>query len=130
MIVGAKLSSSQTRVRLPASPPKIYQTLSQYSLLSVFTLMLSPSFMNNGTCMTRPVSRVAGLLPPEAVSPFTPGSTCVTFRLTFGGRFTLAGVPFTFWMSTVSPSTRKFVWSPRLSTGSSNCSKLSWSMKK
>jgi len=36
-------------------------------------------FTNSGTLTVAPVSSVAGLLPPpDAVSPRTPGSVCVT----------------------------------------------------
>ena len=45
----------------------------------VSTLIRSPMFTNSGTLTIAPVSSVAGLLPPpEAVSPFTPGSVWVT----------------------------------------------------
>ena len=45
----------------------------------VSTLMRSPMLTNSGTLTVAPVSSVAGLLPPpEAVSPFTPGSVWVT----------------------------------------------------
>ena len=43
------------------------------------TLTLSPMLTNSGTWTVAPVSSVAGLLPPpDAVSPRTPGSVCVT----------------------------------------------------
>ena len=42
----------------------------------VLTLMRSPSLMNRGTFTTSPVTIVAGLVAPVAVSPFTPGSHC------------------------------------------------------
>ncbi len=45
----------------------------------VSTLIRSPMLTNSGTLTVAPVSSVAGLLPPpDAVSPFTPGSVCVT----------------------------------------------------
>ena len=45
----------------------------------VSTLTRSPMFTNSGTFTIAPVSSVAGLLPPpDAVSPRTPGSVCVT----------------------------------------------------
>ena len=53
-----------------------------YSPLRVSTLSRSPSSTNNGTLTTAPVSRVAGLLPPWAVSPLTPGSVSVTVNTT------------------------------------------------
>ena len=46
--------------------------------------------------MTRPVSRVAGFEPPEAVSPFTPGSACFTVSSIFGLRRTFTGLPSMF----------------------------------
>ena len=36
--------------------------------------------MNKGTCTTAPVSRVAGLVEAETVSPLIPGSVWVTVR--------------------------------------------------
>src|SRR5205823_14692415 len=50
-----------------------------YSPEAVWTFTRSPMLTNSGTCTVAPVSSVAGLLPPpEAVSPRTPGSVCVT----------------------------------------------------
>jgi len=57
-----------------------------------------------GTWTTRPVSNVAGLLPPEAVSPLTPGSVCFTSRSILGLRRTFIGLSSMFWMSTSVPS--------------------------
>src|SRR5215207_1210694 len=50
------------------------QTLVRYSLERVSTRTLSPALIKSGTCTTIPVSRVAGLDPPVAVSPLRPGS--------------------------------------------------------
>ena len=43
--------------------------------------------------MTAPVSRVAGFVTFETVSPFTPGSVSVTSRTTDAGRSIPDGVP-------------------------------------
>ena len=52
----------------------------------VSTLTRSPMFTNSGTLTVAPVSSVAGLLPPpDAVSPRTPGSVCVTSSSTDAG---------------------------------------------
>jgi hypothetical protein len=48
-------------------------------------LILSPGFTNSGTWTTAPVSRVAGLVTFETVSPFTPGSVSVTASSTEAG---------------------------------------------
>ncbi len=42
--------------------------------------------------MVMSVSSFAGLRPPEAVSPRTPGSVWVTSRSTFGGSLTPIGL--------------------------------------
>ena len=39
---------------------------------------MSPSLINSGTLISAPVSMVASLLAPVAVSPLTPGSVAVT----------------------------------------------------
>src|SRR4029453_2346518 len=49
-------------------------TRPRYSPLRVSTFTTSPSLRKSGTCTTAPVSKVAGLLPPCAVSPRTPRS--------------------------------------------------------
>jgi len=53
---------------------------------------LSHTFTNKGTCITNPVDRVAGFLPPVAVSHFSPGGVSVTSRIQVGSRFTLIGI--------------------------------------
>lgn len=51
------------------------QTLPANSLVSVDTLIFSPSLMKKGTRISTPVSNLAGLVTlPLAVSPRTPGS--------------------------------------------------------
>ncbi len=46
-----------------------FYTRSTYAPVDVFTRMRSSVVTNNGTCTTSPVSVVAGLVPPVAVSP-------------------------------------------------------------
>jgi hypothetical protein len=49
-------------------------------------------FTNSGTWIVAPVSSVAGLLPPpDAVSPRTPGSVCVTSSSTDDASWISAG---------------------------------------
>src|SRR5919107_3362615 len=48
-----------------------------------------PSSMKSGTCTVAPVSRVAGLVPPVAVSPRTPGAVRVTVSSTNEGSSTV-----------------------------------------
>ena len=43
---------------------------------------LSPTFTKNGTWTVKPVSTVAGLDPPLAVSPLMPGSVSATSSVT------------------------------------------------
>ena len=50
----------------------------RYSPVRVSTLTVSPGSMKSGTWTTRPVSRVAGLVAPELVSPLRPGSDLET----------------------------------------------------
>ena len=60
----------------------------------VSTLTRSPMFTNSGTFTVAPVSSVAGLLPPpEAVSPRTPGSVCVSSSSTESVSCRSAGSP-------------------------------------
>ena len=72
--------------------------------------------------MVRPVSSLAGLLPPEAVSPLTPGSASLTFKLVLGGNLTAMGLLLKFWMSTSLPSIKKSFWELSWSWGRANCS--------
>ena len=57
--------------------------------------MTSPSVINSGTRTTAPVLRVAGLLPPCAVSPFRPGSVSVISSSIKLGGVTASGAPET-----------------------------------
>src|SRR6266567_4412918 len=57
------------------------------------TLSLSPTFTNSGTCTTAPVSRVAGFVTFETVSPLTPGSVSVTSSTTDPGNSSPDGEP-------------------------------------
>src|SRR5579883_399832 len=72
-------------------------TRSRYSPERVSTRTLSPSFRKSGTCTTAPVSSVAGLVPPVAVSPRIPGSVDEIARIAkFGGS-----------IATIDPSSAK-----------------------
>jgi hypothetical protein len=53
---------------------KFYFTRSTYSPVRVSTLILSPSFTNNGTFNSIPFSVLMVLSAPEEVSPLTAGS--------------------------------------------------------
>lgn len=53
-----------------------------YSPVRVSTRIVSPSLMNSGTRTTAPVSSLAGLAPPVAVSPRNPGSVSTIFNST------------------------------------------------
>src|SRR5207253_10397674 len=68
-------------------------TRPRYSPLRVSTFTTSPSLRKSGTCTTAPVSGVAGLLPPCAVSPRTPGSVFAIESSTKFGSSTVAGEP-------------------------------------
>src|SRR5438876_11592446 len=68
--------------------------LETYTPLRVSTLIDSPSWINNGTRTTAPVSSFAGLPPPPDVSPRTPGSVSVIFKITKLGGTTPKGIPF------------------------------------
>jgi hypothetical protein len=54
----------------------------------VSTLTFSPWLMNSGTWISWPVSRVAGLVRPVALSPARPGSVNVTTSSTEAGSST------------------------------------------
>ena len=49
---------------------------------------LSPALTKNGTLTINPVSILAGLEPPEAVSPLIPGSVSSTVNVTVLGKET------------------------------------------
>ncbi len=86
--------------------------------------------MKSGTWTVTPDSSVAGLLPPpEAVSPFTPGSVCVTFMSTALDTCTSLGRSSTKRTSTSSFGSIHFIASPATASGISICSKSPLSMK-
>src|SRR5262245_22776122 len=68
-------------------------TRPRYSPVRVSTFTTSPSLRNSGTCTTEPVSRVAGFVPPCAVSPRTPGSVLTIASSTKFGSSTAVGTP-------------------------------------
>src|SRR2546425_9549679 len=84
------------RIGLVAAPrhqePAV-ATRPRYSPVRVSTLTTSPSLRNNGTLTTAPVSRVAGFVPPWAVSPRTPGSVLAIASSTKLGSSTAVGEP-------------------------------------
>src|SRR3954449_11621367 len=66
---------------------------SMYFLSDLSTRMTSPRSMNTGTCTTKPVSNVAGLVVRVAVAPLMPGSVSTTSRSTVIGRSMLIALP-------------------------------------
>src|SRR3990172_1385017 len=72
--------------RLVAGLGRTHVTRVMYAPVLVSTLMRSPSFTNSGTCTILPVSTLAGLVPAEERSPFTPGSDSTTRSSTLVGR--------------------------------------------
>src|SRR5437762_7779920 len=68
-------------------------TRPRYSPVRVSTFTTSPSLRKSGTWTTAPVSRVAGLVPPWAVSPRTPGSVRAMLSSTKFGSSTVTGEP-------------------------------------
>src|ERR1044072_9534654 len=96
----------------------------------VSTLILSPMFTNSGRATVAPVSSVAGLLPPpEAVSPFTPGSVCVTSSSTDAASWMSDGSSSMNSRSTVSLGLTHFSVSATLGSGIAICSYEPSSMK-
>jgi hypothetical protein len=96
----------------------------------VSTLTRSPMLTNSGTWTVAPVSSVAGLLPPpEAVSPRTPGSVCVTSSSTDAATCTSEGVPSMKSRSTLSLGLIQRSCSDTAVSGSGICSKDCSSMK-
>src|SRR5215212_3113777 len=93
------------------------QTLVRYSLERVSTLTWSPTLTKSGTCTMTPVSRVAGLVPPVAVSPLRPGSVSETPRSTCAGGSTLTTSPSAESTVTVPPLTMYPAASPTTSKG-------------
>src|SRR3954451_392797 len=66
-------------------------TRSRYVPVRVSTRIVSPWFTNSGTLTTRPVSVLAGLVPPLAVSPRKPGSVSTISSSTLIGGSTSTG---------------------------------------
>src|SRR5215470_2080463 len=104
-------------------------TRPRYSPVRVSTLTTSPSLRNSGTWTTAPVSSVAGLVPPWAVSPRTPGSVRAIASSTKFGSSTAAGEPVMYRTSTSVFSFRYSRASPTSSADSETCSYVSVSMK-
>ena len=84
-----------------------------YVPFEVSILILSPSFINNGTCIVAPVSVVAGLKVLVAVFPLTPGSVCWISKTIWDGSDAESGKPSSAWNKTsiFSPSLRKWEFS-------------------
>ena len=76
------------------------------------TVTISPSEINKGTLIMAPVERVAGLLPPLAVSPFTPVSVLVISKLTKTGGTTDMGCWFHRITWQISPSDSQSLFVP------------------
>src|SRR6266542_4061330 len=92
------------------------------------TLMRSPTFTKRGTCTTAPVSRVAGFVTFETVSPFTPGSVWVTPSSTDPGSCTPEGLPPTNRSCTEDDGWRYGSSSSTVACGRCICSYVSSSM--
>ena len=60
--------------------------LESYSPVSVLTITSSPSSMNKGTRIVKPVSSSASFWAALAVSPLTPGSHLVILKVTLAGK--------------------------------------------
>src|SRR5262249_13068269 len=123
---------SGRRLARPTSPrhqAPAAATRPRYSPVRVSTLTTSPSLRNNGTWTTAPVSSVAGLVPPWAVSPRTPGSVRAIASSTKFGSSTAAGEPAMYRTSTSEFSLRYSRASPTSSADSETCSYVSVSMK-
>ena len=69
-----------------ASPAMPGQARSTYSIVSVETMIASPSPTKGGTMTRRPLSSTAGLKLFAAVWPFTAGSVSTMVQVTFSGR--------------------------------------------
>ena len=81
------------------------------------------------TRTTAPVSRVAGLPPVPAVSPFTPGSVSTIFSSTKFGGVTWIGLPLNRVTTHSSSPLIHLAASPTPALSAWICSKLSWFMK-
>src|SRR5690606_17506789 len=65
---------------------RLHLTRATYSPVRVSTRITSPCSTNSGTRTTAPVASLAGLTPPLAVSPRTPGSvSTISSSTKFGG---------------------------------------------
>src|SRR5829696_2564122 len=106
----------------PAAQVALPQTLVRYSLERVSTRTRSPTLTKSGTCTTTPVSSVAGLLPPVAVSPLRPGSVSATSRSTCAGGSTLTTSPSAESTLTVPFGTMYPSASPTASRETASCS--------
>src|SRR3954462_7123190 len=73
--------------------PYCCYALERYAPSAVSTRILSPSLMNGGTCTTRPVSVLAGLVTLDAVALLMPGSVSSTVRSTVCGSSTPTALP-------------------------------------
>src|SRR3990167_8924733 len=96
----------------------------RYSPVRVSTLMQSPSLRNKGTRTTAPVSNLAALLPPAAVSPRTPGSVSTIFSTTKLGGSTVSGSLFHKVTAQTSCSFSHFLASPMAILLMACCSKV------
>src|ERR1700733_8313654 len=65
----------------------------RYAPSAVSTRIFSPSLMKGGTCTTRPVSSLAGLVTEEAVADLRPGSVSTTINTTICGSSMPTGTP-------------------------------------
>src|SRR6267154_3372040 len=65
--------------------PDLDYARERYAPSAVSTRIFSPSLMNGGTCTTKPVSVLAGLVTLDAVADFNPGSVCTTVNSTICG---------------------------------------------
>src|SRR6202167_244618 len=65
----------------------------RYAPSAVSTRIFSPSLMKGGTCTTRPVSSLAGLVTEDAVADLRPGSVSTTVISTAWGSSMPTGTP-------------------------------------
>ena len=87
----------------------------RYSPVLVSILILSPWLTNRGTATVAPVSTVAGLLAPVAVSPLNPGSVSVISSSTNRGGSTENTLPLWEQILHISFSFTNFSASPTVS---------------
>src|SRR5690606_17263978 len=123
-------SALKTCPPAPGGMQRADHTRDRYSLVRVSMRTLSPCSTKSGTCTTSPVSRVAGLVAPVAVSPLKPGSVWVTSSSTKVGSST--PMALSLWNCTwiIMLSLRKKTASPKRSRLSEICSYVEVSMKK